>query len=58
MKPRYLQVYLGRSKGPLIKDRSSGGGLKAPRALEKWKTSVLPCSIMRPNFERREDMIL
>jgi len=49
---------LGRSTGPLIGDKLSGGGLNAPWAQEKWKMSVLPCLIMRPNFERREDMIL
>jgi len=58
IKPRYLQVSLGRSTGPPIGDKSSGGGLNALWALEKWKMSVLPCSIIRPNFERREDMML
>jgi len=58
MKPRYLQVSLGRSTGPSMGNKLSGGGLNALWALEKWKMLVLLCSIMRPNFKRREDMML
>jgi len=35
MKPKYLQVSLGRSKGPSMGVRLRGGGLKVPCNLEK-----------------------
>ena len=58
MKPRYSHVSLGFNKGPPSTERLRGGGLKVPQDLEKWKTSVFPCSKMRPNFFKNKETIL
>ena len=42
------------TKGRKVKWRE----VKEPCNLEKWKTSVLECSTMRLNFERRFETIL
>ena len=43
---------------PPSKVRFKDKGLNTLYDLEKWKTSVFPCSITRPNYSRREDMML
>jgi len=58
MKSRYLQIGLGSNMGPPSGVRSNDGGLNAPCDLEKWKTSVLPCSITRLNLVRRDKITL
>ena len=59
MNSKYHHVFLGQRIGPsnVVRSsgkRSSGKGLKAPCDLEKWKTSVLLCSMTKLNFLRRE----
>jgi len=44
--------------GPPIGVKFSGGGLKTPCDLEKWNTSVFPCSTTSLNFIRREEITL
>jgi len=43
--------------GPPKVVRSSSRGIKTLYDLEKWKTSIFPCSITRPNYLRREDIM-
>ena len=49
MKPQYCKIVFRDNTGPLIKERSREGELKIPWDLEKWKTSVFPCSITSSN---------
>jgi len=58
MNPKYFQIFLGCKVRPPKEERSRGGGLNILRDLEKWNISVLECSMMRPNFERRLEAIL
>jgi len=58
MKPRYFQESLECKIRPPIDKRSRGGGLKDSCNLLKWKTPVFEYSTIRPNFERRFDIIL
>ena len=58
MKPKYLHISLGSKTGPPMEDKSRGGGLNTSWDLEKWKTSVFPCSTTRLHFESKKEIML
>jgi len=58
MKLKYFHVSLENRIGPPRAERLRRGGSKTPCDLEKWNTSILPYSIMRPNFSKRKEAIL
>ena len=58
MNPRYFPESLEWRMGPLVWLRLRGGRLKILYNLEKWKISVFPYSITRPNCSKSEKIIL
>jgi len=58
MKPKYYQVVLGHNTNPPKGVRLREEGLKLPYNLEKWNTSIFPCSIISPNFIRKLEITL
>jgi len=56
--PRYYYVSFGLSIASPIGLRSSRRGLSFFVNLEKCKTSDLSCSITRPNWLKREEIML
>ena len=57
MNLRYLHVSLDINEGLPISNKSREG-LRTSHDLEKWKTSIFPCSNMRPKFSKREEIML
>ena len=57
-KPRYHYISLGLSIALFVSLRSSKGYLVFFIILEKWKTSDFSYLIVRPNWLKREEIIL
>ena len=57
-KPRYHHISLNLSKGPLKNVNSKRGRLMIFVDLKKWKTFNLLCSITRPNWLKRDKIML
>jgi len=55
---RYFHVLLAWRTGPFKEERSREEMLKRPVEHEKWKISVLLCSSLRPNFEKKQDNLV